>query len=257
MNIQEGLSMKFKIFILAVLMFGYTYINCSNSVEPKLDDSYERVESELSVDKTRLFYTLDIPKSYKAAKDPTPLFLVLHWGGTGGQVNSTFGKDILKYLIKSAYKDVNAFFVAPINPMGSSWVNAKSETLVKALLDTLMQNYNIDKNRVVVTGYSQGAIGTWYFAMRFRGMFSGAIPISGTPELHIATSIKDVPLYVIHSRNDELFPFTDEEKLVNSLKTQGIEIEFKIVEGITHNDVQSFVKPLSESILWLNKIWQQ
>lgn len=249
--------MNSRILITAAFIVCLSIYGCKNSVDLEVDGSYDRVEATIKVESNKFFYTLDIPKGYKVSKAPTPLFLVLHYGGTGGQVTSTFGREILQYLIKPAFKDFNAFFIAPVNPNGSNWVNAETEKVVNVLLDTLFHQYNIDKDRIVIIGYSQGAIGTWYFAMRFYHLFSAAIPISGTPERYIAASVQDVPMYVIHSRNDEVFPFSKEQELINSLKEQGMEIEFKIVDETSHNNVQGFVKPLSEAIPWLYKIWEK
>ena len=50
-----------------------------------------------------------------------------------------------------------------------------------ALLEGILETYNIDRARILVTGFSLGGRGTWFFATRHPDFFTGAIPIAGRP----------------------------------------------------------------------------
>ena len=47
------------------------------------------------------------------------------------------------------------------------WSDAQLENL-RSILDHLKRTYNVDENRVVVSGVSDGGTGAYYFAMRER-----------------------------------------------------------------------------------------
>ncbi|MBK5108117.1 MAG: hypothetical protein JJE12_08290, partial [Anaerolineales bacterium] len=62
-------------------------------------------------------------------------------------------------------------------------------------------------------------------------------------------------VYVIHSRNDEFIPIAPTQDAVNILAEQGVEIEFTILDGITHFETNRFIKPLNAVIPWIEGLW--
>jgi predicted esterase len=65
----------------------------------------------------------------------------------------------------------------------------------------------------------------------------------------------DIPIYAIHSRKDELFPFEKTERAIQRLITKGAQIEFVPLESATHYNTSSFIKPLMESTAWIKRVW--
>jgi predicted peptidase len=125
------------------------------------------------------------------------------------------------------------------------------------LLDHIRETYSIDPQRIMVTGYSMGANGTWYMAARHPDIFSIAIPVSGTGMKQQEDLMKTIKsqIYVIHSRNDEVIPLQEVEYLVNLLKDWGLPIRFRIVEDLTHYQTTAFVPYLQEAVPWIQSIW--
>ena len=93
-------------------------------------------------------------------------------------------------------------------------------------------------------------------AAKHPHLFSAAIPISGMPESGIVGKLKDIPVYVIHSRDDEVIPLRTVEKFVRELDS-GMSVEFVVVDGITHYDFSGFTVPLKGAIPWVKRVWQQ
>ena len=106
-----------------------------------------------------------------------PLILALHYGGHGAPY---YGKDILTGLVEPALREVEAIIVAP-DCTGDDWTDAQSEEDVIALLDHVQGAYNIDPQRILVTGYSMGGIGTWHLAARHQDRFTAALVMAGVP----------------------------------------------------------------------------
>lgn len=215
------------------------------------DFPYDQIDAELTVDETTMTYTILIPDSY-SAEEPAPLILALHYGGT---VTPSYGKDFLSILVEPALGGLDAIMVAPNCPSQSGWTSSTSEKTVTALLDTMMSDYHIDTDRILVTGYSLGATGTWFYAAHYPEIFSAAIPVSGRPGTEIINQLGDIPLYVIHSRDDEVSSFEYVEEIVHDLQSQGKPVRFSIVNGVTHYDTAGFIGPLWGSIPWIQEVW--
>lgn len=199
-----------------------------------------------------LRYTLSLPPSLSANK-PSPLVLVLHYGG---RISPYYGKDILVYLVEPALRELDAVMVSPDCP-GQSWNNPGSERAVMSLLNHVMINYPIDKQKIVVTGYSMGAFGTWHLVSRHPHLFSAAIPVSGIPREEIQLEETETSFYVIHSRDDELIPLAGVENFVQEWKSKGLDVRLEVASGIGHYDYSGYVQPLRKTVAWLKRVWQK
>ena len=131
-----------------------------------------------------------------------------------------------------------------------------SEQVVIDLCDHLQSIYTIDKRRVLLTGYSMGGIGTWMLAAHHQERFAAALIVSAKPPTGVDNVQWDIPLYVIHSRRDEIFPLGDTESTVSQLREMGVAIELHIVDGVTHFQTERFVEPIHAAIPWVQDSWR-
>ena len=197
-------------------------------------------------------YTIAIPDGY-AGEKATPLILVLHWGGV---VTPFYGKSILAHLAEPALRELGAIMVAPDCQHGD-WTNLSSESEIIALLEHLQDSYNIDTRRTMITGYSKGGMGTWYLAARNQERFAAAVPMAGMPQPDSADIQWDIPLYVIHSRRDEIVPLDRTEQVVTLLRDKGAAVEFVLLQDVTHYETDRFVRPLQAIVPWMRKVWAE
>ncbi|MGD8813568.1 MAG: dienelactone hydrolase family protein [Anaerolineales bacterium] len=195
-------------------------------------------------------YSISLPPEYNPSKS-WPMVLALHWGGP---VVPFTGKWLLVGLIQPALHALDAILVAPDRSL-DDWANPQSETETLDLLRFTMANYNIDSQKILLCGYSLGGIGTWYIAARNQSLFTAALPISAAPLPSSAETEWRIPLYVIHSRQDEIFPLDTVEEVVRTLQAKGTSIELLVVDGVTHFETESFVHPLQTAIPWIRKLW--
>jgi predicted peptidase len=198
-----------------------------------------------------LHYTLYIPKSYPSQKE-VPFIMALHYGGT---VTPWYGEGYLSILVKPALRRLNAIIAAPDCPTPNGWDNPTAEAAVIALMNHIKQHYKIDETKTLLTGFSMGGIGTWYMAARHPQLFSAFIPVSAVAGPGIIEKIKDIPIYVIHSKADEVFPVKQVEKMVQTLKTRGVSVQLKTLRGISHYQTQAFSGALRKTIPWIKEIW--
>jgi len=203
---------------------------------------------------TTVLYGLSVPVEYDASGAKVPLVIALHYGG---RPTTTYGKEFLEILVLPGLSGLGAILAAPVIVKPGSWLYEENVQIVKALTDSLIQKYNVDTNRVVVTGYSLGAIGAWHHAALYPQRFSAALPVSGIPEQNSLNHFKqtDVSLYAIHSADDELFPINDLKKIIDELKRLGKDVTLQELSGLSHYETADFADGLRTAVSWLNERW--
>ena len=197
-------------------------------------------------------YALAVPGKF-SAREPVPLILALHYAGHGVDY---YGLTMLESLIQPALHELGAIIIAPDCP-ARSWCDPQSEKFIINLLDFVSSKYPVNLGRVLVVGYSMGGNGAWYLAARFPDRFSAAIVISGWPPEEVDLAAWRVPIYIIHSRDDEYIPIEPTQITAKKLAEKGGVIEFDILEGITHFEVYRFTLPLKATVPWIEAVWNK
>ena len=199
-----------------------------------------------------IHYALSIPANYSSSK-PVPLVVALHFGVGGGSAAGA-GRSVLSILVRPALEELGAIIVAPDSLRGD-WRTPENERAVKELLDNVLGSYNIDKKKIVVTGFSMGGAGAWHIAEKYPDYFSAAIPVSGRPPASIAEW--RLPVLAIHSHNDQVVPFDPTEARITELQKAGKRAELIALSGITHYETYRFVDGLRQAVPWLRQIWKR
>ena len=198
-------------------------------------------------------YAISVPDGYDGSpSDPRPLVLALHPGGGGGNY---YGGWFMQTLVEPAIREWGAVIVAPDVP-GRSWTSTDSERAVLALLDDVASKYAVDPTRVLVTGYSAGGAGVWYLATRNPERFTGAIAIAARPRDEDLEALANLPLYMIHSPDDEVVPFEPVEEAAIMLAERGYPVHLLTVPGYSHYTTPAYVGPLRAGAEWMMEQWQ-
>ena len=202
----------------------------------------DRVEAEKKV---ALDYLIALPKGYDAEGDAVPLLLFLHGAGERG-------KDLSKVKMHGPPKMIeqghtfNAIVVSPQCPK-DSWWSYEVDALI-ALLDKIERDYNIDKNRIYVTGLSMGGYGTFALAARQPERFAAAVPICGGGELFAAVRLTDLPMWVFHGEADKVVPVEESKRLVRMIQNAGGKhAKLTLYPGVGHN---SWGKAYADEKMW-------
>lgn len=203
----------------------------------------------LEFSKGKRYYSIYIPHNVWDDK-PRSLIIILHWGGPMYQHK---GLEILSGLALPALRELGAIIVAPDSPTGR-WDDPVSESYVLELHRWLIEHYRIEKKKTLLAGYSLGGIGTWYIAERNQGEFGGALIVSAKPIDGTNNVDWQIPLYIIHSRDDEVFPFHYTASAVDSLRKKNRPVKFKVVEHITHYETHRFIDYVLEAVPWIREI---
>ena len=195
-------------------------------------------------------YAVSAPAGYDPAT-PHPLILALHPGGARGPY---YGSLHMRQTFEPALRGLNAVVVAPDAP-ARRWTDEVSERAVMALLDRILETYAIDRARILVTGFSLGGRGTWFFATRHPGFFTGAIPVAGRPGDDPLDALGDMPVHVIHSRADDVVPFGPAAEAARRLREAGRPVAFTALDGVGHYAMGGYVRALREAGEWMLEQW--
>ena len=212
-------------------------------------------------DGVEMTYAISLPTTVDSgASNPLPLILALH---PGGARSPYYGSGFMRSIVEPALRSWNAIIVAPDAPT-RSWATDESDRAVIALIGQVMTQHAVDPERVLVTGFSLGGRGTWFFATRHADLFTGAIPMAGPVDEGVIDSIGAMPLnqlaampiHIVHSRDDELVAFQPAAEAAERLKEQGNQVELTALSGIGHFAMGAYISSLKNAGDWMLEQWE-
>ena len=200
-------------------------------------------------DGTQMRYAISVPSA--DADQPRALVLALHPGGRDVYYGSWF----MQSIVEPALRGWEAVIVAPDVP-DASWATERSERAVLALLDAVIDEHDIDRSRILVTGFSMGGRGTWYMVGRHPDVFAGAIMMATGPPREATESLAATPIYIIHSPDDEVVAYEPTERAAVELAERGYPVQMMRLPGATHGMMGDYVGPLRAAGEWMLRQWE-
>lgn len=183
-----------------------------------------------------------------------PMVLALH-GASGGNAEAY---KATACLVEPGLASLNAFILSPGGGEGL-WYEPYYQELVGTLIFLAKKYWPIVVNKIAVTGYSNGGNGSWFFAESQAATFSASIPLASSYNIMNPNNTGrkiNIPMYVIHGQNDELFPVAQTQAWVQASQAAGSNITFVIAPGLTHYKPCDYVPYLQQAASWLkNTIW--
>lgn len=184
--------------------------------------------------------------------DPVPLILALH---PGGARTAYYGSSFMRGIVEPALRNWNAIIIAPDAPT-RSWATDVSEQAVLALVEEIAARYVVDRDRVLVTGFSLGGRGTWFFATRHPDLFTGAIPMAGAIREVSLDDLGSIPVHIVHSRNDEVVPYGPAAEAAAQLEARGHPVELTTLSGVGHYSMGAYIDALRQAGEWMWDQWE-
>lgn len=193
---------------------------------------------------------------HKDAKNKYPLVVVLHGAGEKGTDNErqlSVGGNLFANLDNRLR--FPAYVVFPQCPKPDNWTtfaylkNPGEEIQMGhydkhgsdplratlALIDRLVADEAIDKDRVYIMGMSMGGFGALEAVSTRPGLFAAAMPICSGGDLAACSSwAKKVPVWLFHSQDDAIVPVRLSQALVAKLKTLGANPQYTEFDNAGH-----------------------
>ncbi|MFW6457664.1 MAG: prolyl oligopeptidase family serine peptidase, partial [Planctomycetota bacterium] len=212
-------------------------------------------------------YRLLMPDNYDPA-EKYPLVLCLHGAGGRGSDNRSRGTEAFKALSdRKVREEYPAFLLTPQCPKGERWVDVKGKEgsysidevpmtrpmeLVVEILDSVMEEFSVDPNRVYVTGQSMGGHGTWDLVLRHPDRFAAAIPVCGVGDPGEADRIADLPVWAFHGAEDPTVPPSGSRDMIEAIKEAGGDPQYTEYPDVKHFSWKPAWKE-DEIVPWLFK----
>jgi len=202
----------------------------------------QQESARIDLDGTRYPFVYLIPENYDATKS-YPVEFMLHGGVSrpewepGGQWWRR-GYDSLK-------KEDRIIVVPAAWDAAFWWLDNQADNL-PAILRDLKQTYNIDDNRVTLSGVSDGGTGAYFFAFKQSTEWAAFLPYIGHPgvlrnprsgpgyKLYFE-NLMSRPLYIVNGEDDPLYPVSSLAPFINILQEANIDHVFRAIEGGGHN----------------------
>jgi predicted esterase len=161
-------------------------------------------------------YQTQLPEGYAAdAAKRWPLILYLHGSGDRGDNLAILNHNGLPKRVAGGQK-LPAIVVSPQCP-GGWW----STPVLSQLIDEVSAKYQVDPDRIIVTGLSMGGFGTWAMAEAYPDRFSAIAPICGGGNPAEATRLRNLPVWAFHGQQDTTVPVQLSETMVASIRSAG------------------------------------
>lgn len=177
-------------------------------------------------------YRLYVPENYSPAI-AYPLMLCLHGSGERGADNH---RQITTNKLATSWADSSnqiknpCFVVAPQCPSNEEWINGlefdhfpitSNMSTVMNILDSLEWEFNIDTNRIYITGLSMGGFGTWGIIERHPDKFAAAIPVCGGGDTNAVSRIEHLPIWNFHGKIDPIVEVEWSRMMIRSFEKIG------------------------------------
>jgi predicted esterase len=210
-----------------------------------------------------------VPGTYDPSR-PYQLRVQLH-GGVG-RVRQPAANRIRVDGLPGAIDEISVF---PAGWADSMWWSARQADNLQRILDRLKRTYNIDENRVYLTGASDGGTGVFFMAFRDTTPWASFLPLIGDMMVLAAPAVKadgelfpgnavNKPFFIVNTGRDRLYPAHVTQVYANHLRSLGANVVFRVYAELEHSTAwwpderatfEEFVhdhprEPLPDTISW-------
>lgn len=202
----------------------------------------------------RLPYRFFQPKRSVSDQNKIPLLIHLHGAGERGTDNSVQLIHGLANLVKPENQaKYPCYIIVPQCPPQYRWVEVdwglKSHKmpdspsvplrLTMELADEIIKKYNVDTNRIYITGLSMGGYGTWDAISRWNGKFAAAAPVCGGGDETQAAQLINIPIWAFHGAKDKVVPVIRSRNMIKSIRNAGGNPKYTEYKSVYHNSWDS------------------
>ena len=191
-----------------------------------------------------------VPTGYDPAASH-PLLVYLH-----GAVSGTYTVEQLaprRSVWEESAEELGYLILMPHGDAGATWWSRTGHANIRSELAFLKRTYNIDEDRVFLSGFSDGGSGAYWFAFHDPTPWAGFLAWYGNP------SIPDMGPYPCYPRNlynrpiratngvsDELYPASEMYLYMAQIRSLGVDIAWQPYE--TSHDFTFFPEEKPRSL---------
>lgn len=197
--------------------------------------------------KIRPFYWY-VPTTYNPA-NKTPLIVYLHGAVSRPNIQESIAENNIKgspFIRKNIYVEKadkeGWILLFPLGQNGATWWDSVGSNNVLSQIRITKSRFNIDDNRIYMSGFSDGASASFFFAMTNPTDFAAFIPLNGHPasgakyggKQNYLVNLFNRPLHVVNTGLDELFPDKKIRPMMQLAQKAGATIMYRTYDSIGH-----------------------
>ena len=197
-----------------------------------------------AVDGTVIENTVEVPREYDPAT-PSPVRIQLH-GGVSRSLPAEGDNEPPRPRRVNRIAGETAIYVHPQGFAEAPWWHYNQVDNLQSVLDRLKRKFNVDENRVYVTGVSDGGTGVYFLAMKLVTPLSAFLPLNGnmrvlaTPDTHADGQLYpgnfvNRPFFIVNGGQDPLYPVGAVTPHVVMMEKAGVQVEFRPQPSAGHD----------------------
>lgn len=179
-----------------------------------------------------LKYLLQLPEGYQhQSAEKWPLILFLHGSGERGDslgLVKAWGPPCI-----AAEKGLPFIVISPQCPLNEKWITMLLP--LRILLDSVINQLQVDTSRIYLTGLSMGGYGAFTMAQMYPDYFAAVAPVCGGGIPSLTKYSKTIPTWIFHGEADSIVPLSASQLMADALKNQSAEIKFTVYPGVGHD----------------------
>lgn len=207
-----------------------------------------------------LEYFIYYPPGYDRRPTNQPVLIALHGNAErGGEATRMTGEDGEGSIVKMAYEgaDFPLIVVSPHQtPRIGDRINENwSIPVLKQLVDHLINDYQVDSDRIFMTGFSGGGQAVWQYAAAYPDDLAAMTVLAGLTDLTRQSynvnlqnapypcMVKDILAKVYHGTNDVKVNKSHSVNMVEAINAcyPDIPAELNLLEGVDHDALRGLV----------------
>jgi predicted esterase len=216
----------------------YARLKRGRSYSPSVTVGVQRLKRRTS-DRLEHTYALVIPDDY-TPKQMYQVRVQLH-GGIA-RPSAVPGREGIDRIPGSP----NQIGVYPNGWVDAMWWYGNQVENIAGILDELKRTYNVDENRVYLTGISDGATGAYFLGLRDTTPWASFLPLNGhmavlanpdtraDGDLHPGNAINK-PWFIVNGGQDRLYPTRSVDPYIEHLKKIGTSVVYHPRPDAGHN----------------------
>jgi len=185
-------------------------------------------------------YALFVPKNYTPNRK-WPVIMNLHGAGERGrdgflQTTSGLGPSVRRRAETFPFLVVFPQVEDKRGRIFSAWsADSPAGKRALAILKEVEQDYQVDPQRRILTGWSMGGYGAWSLAAAKPEMWSALVPVSGGGDPNAAERLKSLPIWAFHGANDVVVNPSRSEQMIAALKQAGADPHYTLFSDTGHD----------------------
>lgn len=181
-------------------------------------------------------YAIIVPENYNASR-AYQVRVQLHGGVSGPRYERAEQFDRI-------VGSPDQIYVHPTGWSGAQWWYANQVENINGILDALRRTYNVDENRIYLTGISDGGTGAYFMAFRDTTPWASFLPLNG--DLFVLANVEadgdmypgnavNKPFFIVNGGRDPLYPAAVVEPDIEHLRSLGTEVVYHPQPEAGHN----------------------